>query len=329
MTQFESPPESPPNTARGTPTDAVAHRLGQLLALLGWALAIGLALHFFLATQLVVVGLLGAAVLAATLKPLRDRFPARRWYSAILVGLVPCPKRHPGDTPGKAATAAARRAAPGAAPRTEPQPRKEREMAEIPIERKRGTPVWLWLLALLLVAGLIWWFVAAAGDEEEQYATPVVGVEPVDEPVFDTEPVEPVTTAGEMNGMEGVTLTQIVDNPDEYVNETFPETEVSVGEVATDRGFWIEDQGERLFALLQDQPQEQPVDINPGQRLRIENGTLRDPSYLPELEGDPLDQDTQRIAQAQDIFLVVDERFVDILAGGVPQPGTDPAATIQ
>lgn len=38
-------------------------------------------------------------------------------------------------------------------------------MAEIPIQKKSGIPPWVWILLLLLLAGLVW-FLLAAGDDE-------------------------------------------------------------------------------------------------------------------------------------------------------------------
>lgn len=40
-------------------------------------------------------------------------------------------------------------------------------MANIPVERKGGTPWWTWLLALLAVIGLIWLITALFGDEPD------------------------------------------------------------------------------------------------------------------------------------------------------------------
>ncbi len=39
-------------------------------------------------------------------------------------------------------------------------------MATIPVERKSGTPWWLWLLGLLLLSLLIWFFFLRNDDEE-------------------------------------------------------------------------------------------------------------------------------------------------------------------
>ena len=174
-------------------------------------------------------------------------------------------------------------------------------MAEIPVERKRNL-TWLWvILALLLIAALIWW--ATAGDEE--VVTEPVGTEAGLEPT-----AEPVPAAGEL------TIANILASPEAYVGRDDFSGEVNVPEVPTDRGFWVEDQGQRLFALIIDEPREVPKDINAGQRLRISQGMIRDQSFLPDMPGRPLEANTLRIIQEQDVYLVVDEDNIEILSRG-------------
>ena len=194
-------------------------------------------------------------------------------------------------------------------------------MAEIRLEKKKRGMGWLWaLLALLLLLLLVWWL-WPDDAVEEPVATEPYGSEV--EPVGPVEPVEPMVSA------EGLGLGVILANPADYVGQPFPGAEVQVAEVPTDRGFWIEQDGQRLFAIIIDGPEEQPKDINPGQTLDVTQGTLRDSSYLAELPGEPLDADTEEIARQQPIFLVVDERYIEVLEGGEPQPGTDPAEGVE
>lgn len=35
----------------------------------------------------------------------------------------------------------------------------------------RSGPTWLWILAIVVVAALVWWIAAVAGDDAEDYAT--------------------------------------------------------------------------------------------------------------------------------------------------------------
>lgn len=85
-----------------------------------------------------------------------------------------------------------------------------------------------------------------------------------------------------------------------------------MAEVPTDRGFWIEDGGRRLFAILVDAPAEVPLDINAGQRIRI-RGTLRDAAYLAQLPGRPIVAATQDVARREPIYLVADEQAITIV----------------
>lgn len=185
-------------------------------------------------------------------------------------------------------------------------------MADIDLERKKSGPaVWPWVAALVALALVVWGITEVVDTDAE---------------VADVEVVEPVAPAATPEaGAAGVGLADILSDPQAYIGQTFPDTRVRVAEVPTDRGFWIEDQGRRLFAIIVDVPQEEPMDINPGQALSIRDGTLRAPSYLDEVEGVPVDDATRSIADGQDVLLVVDERFIEILEAGEPQPGTDPA----
>ena len=182
-------------------------------------------------------------------------------------------------------------------------------MAEIPVEKK-SSMAWLWvLLAIILAALLLWWIL---GDDEEVEpiepapATEVVGVQtPGPDPITPPEPV----------AMEpGVSIANILASPSQFIGRSDFQAEVTVPEVPTDRGFWIEDQGKRLFAVIIDNGAEQPKDINPGQQLRIREGMIRDATFISQLPGAPIDPDTRRILENQDVFLVVSERNIEILS---------------
>lgn len=64
-------------------------RVRRLVTLFVWAVVILLALHFFKSVRLLLLGLLAAACLAATVRPLMRYVPARRGISAVVVGLGP------------------------------------------------------------------------------------------------------------------------------------------------------------------------------------------------------------------------------------------------
>ncbi len=184
-------------------------------------------------------------------------------------------------------------------------------MAEIPVERKSSL-AWLWiLLAVLLIGLLVWW--AASGDDDEEL-------------IVDAETAAVVTTPEPVGTASGISIGDILGDPVGYLgrDDFRAEVFVPVDAEMTDRGFWIEDEGERLYVILNDGPMEEPIHINPGQNLRIDQGMLRDRTFFSDLPGE-LDPNTQNIAEQQPIFLVVDEDNIEILKAGVPQPGTNRA----
>lgn len=175
-------------------------------------------------------------------------------------------------------------------------------MAEIHMEKKRsGGMGWLWiLLALLLIALLAWAFWP---DDD------VDVVEPVDQTSTYVAPVEtPATTTG------AATLAEINQNPAQWVGREYSGT-VTVPEVPTDRGFWIEEDGTRMFAVLLDAPAEEPMDINPGQQLRL-RATVRDQAYISQIPGEPMTAGTQNILENQQAYLVVGESAIEVLQPG-------------
>jgi len=193
-------------------------------------------------------------------------------------------------------------------------------MAEIPVHKKSSL-TWLWiLLALLLAALLLWWLLSDNDDADEAVQDPGVAA-------VDTGAQEPLAAGSAQRAGEaasGLSLAAILANPTEYIGQEFA-GEVDVGEVPTDRGFWIESQGARMLALINDGPLEVPMDINPDQRLRITSGTVRDADDLAGLPGEPLDADTRTILDGQDVFMLVNEDNMEILQAGTPQPGTSRA----
>jgi hypothetical protein len=165
---------------------------------------------------------------------------------------------------------------------------------------------WLWwLIAAIVVALLIWWI---AGDDDDAESV-----------VNDTQTVEAVNADRQVNADAqssadngALTLATIMAQPQSHVGREFS-GEVGVAGPITDRGFWVESDGARLFALVVDQPAEVPIDINAGQRLRIDGGTIRKGGDAPDVKGVPLDDDTLKIIADQDVFMVVNEKSIDIL----------------
>lgn len=175
-------------------------------------------------------------------------------------------------------------------------------MAEIPVQKK-SSMAWLWiLLALIAVALLIWWATDNDSDEVDLATTTQI-----EEPMESSADLEANATVAEAG-----TLAAILANPTTYFGKEYS-GEVSVGNSLTDRGFWVESDGNRMFALIVDEPRERPLDINAGQQLRISGGTIRDASSLSDVEGRVLDADTRKIVGEQKVIMVVDEKNIEIL----------------
>jgi hypothetical protein len=176
-------------------------------------------------------------------------------------------------------------------------------MAEIPVERKSNKS-WLWLLLLFLLVGLlIWWLVAEANEPEVAEADPITVGQ-----TADATSVTEGADAGEM------TLASILANPSEYYGREGFTGEVQVGGPLTDRGFWIENDGARMFAIVIDEPAERRIDINTGARLQLNGGTVREASTISatDIDGDTLDQDTVNAISDQEVVLVIDEDNIQI-----------------
>jgi len=173
-------------------------------------------------------------------------------------------------------------------------------MAEIPVEKKSSGKGWLWLLLLLVIIAAIAWWLLSEADESETVG-PIV--------VEETEPTMPATQGA---GSGDMTLAAILADPSAYYGREGFSGTVTVGGPLTDRGFWIESEGNRMFAIVIDQPRERPVDINVGATLDISGGTIRNPAEIEDLTGDTLDEDTVDAMEGQQAVLVVSEDNIDI-----------------
>lgn len=175
-------------------------------------------------------------------------------------------------------------------------------MAQVDLEKTddRGGMGWLWaLIAIILIALLAWWLWPDADIEEL--------------PVIETEVAEEMDPLDVPETVALLPLADILANPDAWIGRTV-DGQVDVVEVPTDRGFWIEHEGIRMFALLIDQPAEVPLDINAGQTIRMMSATVRDASTdVNTLAGAPVDADTQRILDDQGVFLMVNESDIEMM----------------
>lgn len=190
-------------------------------------------------------------------------------------------------------------------------------MADIDIERK-GPGIWPWIIGLLLL-GLLAWGIMEWIDVDEPEAIVPAAVEsaPLVPVAADAPPPVPVAQGG------ALTLADVLGNPATYFGQSLTPEAVRVVEVPTDRGFWVEDQGQRVFVVLnetapgapagaqadvQGQRAERP-DLNPGDVVRITEAMVHDPTNLQNVQG-PLDDQTRRILNGLPVFLVTDGRNV-------------------
>lgn len=177
-------------------------------------------------------------------------------------------------------------------------------MADINVERK--TPgVWPWVIGLIVLALLIWALFALLDGGEEELAV----VDPV---ATEVQPVEPVEAPDATVGGALVPVSVIVLSPAEWTDRTVS-GEARVAEVPTDRGFWIEEGGERVFVILNDAPTERPANINPGQTVRLTGAVVHDD--LADVPGE-IDPDTRSIVESLPVFLAIDESGIEVLQPG-------------
>ncbi|MGE0132945.1 MAG: hypothetical protein AB7U82_33110 [Blastocatellales bacterium] len=112
----------------------------------------------------------------------------------------------------------------------------------------------------------------------------------------------PGTARTEMGG--GLPLASIASDPASYVGRPV-EGAATVSSVVSDRGFWIENGGQRMFAMIDESAagRSEMADIKAGQRLRF-NGTVQDAASAAQLPGvQSLEAESKRIIQSQPAYI--------------------------
>lgn len=148
-------------------------------------------------------------------------------------------------------------------------------MAEINVEKKKN--IWPWIIGPIVVLLLIWgaieWF---DKDDVEPYNPPAAVIAPA------TDPVEPIAaTVSPIVAIapspppptdadnEATQVATITAGPAPFYGQPVVGT-ASVPSVPTDRGFWLEKDGSRMFALIAKSPNmEDAINVNAGQQLRL------------------------------------------------------------
>ena len=198
-------------------------------------------------------------------------------------------------------------------------PNPEETVADISVERKDRS-IWPWILGLLLLGLLIWGLLELLDNDNDLVERPVA-TEPA--PVVD--PVPPVVGAA---AVATPTIADVLANPAAYAGQSFSTQEVRVAEVTGDRGFWIENNGQRMFVVKNESPQPGVADVqgpadtrasrnlNVGDRVQI-NGMLLTSADQAQ---PPLDNQTRQLIQQQPVFLQANVADIRHLDGGTTTP---------
>lgn len=190
-------------------------------------------------------------------------------------------------------------------------------MAEIHVEKKpRSGWAWVWVLLLLGAIGLIAWLYWPDRVRTEPTATatmtdPAMGGDPS---VVDTVPLPDVTQSPQSPAM----ISEIRANPGQWVGREFlGVVNVIEGDTTDDtamppeRGFWIEQDGQRLFVLVNDDPNNMPAAVTPGQPIRI-RGMVRDATFIPQLGAMNLSGEADELLRKEPAYLVAEESAIEL-----------------
>lgn len=192
-------------------------------------------------------------------------------------------------------------------------------MADINVERKRGAGIWPWIIGLIILALVLWWLFS------RPTAANMEGVNAVDTTVAATD-AGAVAPGGTMPGMpmdsmamgapggtrQPIPVEQILAAPAQYDRQSVSGS-AAVAEVVSDRGFWIEDQGRRLFVTMADpQANEQPISVSPGQTVHL-TGTVHRGGARAEVPF-TLEAKAQQVVAKEPVFLAAQYRDLSVTA---------------
>lgn len=189
-------------------------------------------------------------------------------------------------------------------------------MAEIHIEKKKS--IWPWILAALIALLAIWALMEFMGRDEEEVAPVEPARAAVTEAPAATEPAAPLntttgTTADAAGAVAVLPVATILAGPAGYVGQEISGT-ARVTDVPTDRGFWIEQDGQRMFAVIAEgENMEQAININAGQEIQLNGATVHDANSMAQLGG-TLDEQAKQLVSGQQAFLVVEPSDVTVVS---------------
>lgn len=191
-------------------------------------------------------------------------------------------------------------------------------MAEIHVEKKKS--IWPWIIAALIALLVIWALIELFDNDADDVAVaptaieaPVATAPVTTDPLASTQPLGADTTADSAGAIAVLPVATILSGPAGYVGQSVSGS-ARVTETPTDRGFWVEQDGQRMFAVIEQGPNmEDAVHINPGQQIQFTDATVHDASSLAQLGGS-LDDEARRILSDQKAFLVVDPQDITIVS---------------
>lgn len=200
---------------------------------------------------------------------------------------------------------------------------------------------WRWVIGAFIAVLLIWAVARLVVDVEEPLADRAVGIPVVaPDPVVPVDPLQPGEDAAYVAATSGlgepIPVATIAVTPDPY----FGRPMVGIGVVAvdqfpaaaSDQGFWLEQDGRRIFAVVDRSPREGAeagdrldsptagartsdttgaMDLKPGQRVQLSGRVY--PGELASEVGEDLDPGTQLMLSRQPAFLLVDPGAVRIV----------------
>ncbi|MGB7418387.1 MAG: hypothetical protein WA918_04345 [Erythrobacter sp.] len=164
-------------------------------------------------------------------------------------------------------------------------------MANIPVQKKSSSN-WIWiLLALVLVALLIWWLLSEMGDDDPDMAV-----------TNDVESVEVVETG---------TITTLVglDNLEEAIGREVNLQNVAVNEVIGDMHFTIAEGDREAMVMFDEVPtpgteKEGLVDVNPGSRVSLEGEVRAMEGPMPPTVTKEIADDTMAFIYAERVSVI-------------------------
>ncbi|HEX8392429.1 MAG TPA: hypothetical protein VF665_08750 [Longimicrobium sp.] len=191
-------------------------------------------------------------------------------------------------------------------------------MADIDIERKKKSPL-PWILGLLALLLLLFLLMRSCGDDDQAENTGTVVDTTTSQTVAPVAPMPATDTTAAATGampaagaaagagwIAGVLGGQMAGQT--------ASGQATVPSTPSDRGFWVEENGQRVFAVLQE-PMEQIKDIDPGQTVRITNAKVMRGSESAQIP-ESVDAEAKTTASQQQYFLLVPSNGVEITAGG-------------